>query len=33
LPYPQEREEEEKRLDREWYGMDEGQDEYHNAFR
>jgi len=23
---------EEKRLDREWYGMDEGQDEYHNAF-
>ena len=24
--------EEEKRLDREWYGMDEGQDEYHNAF-
>ena len=25
--------EEERRLDREWYGMDEGQDEYHNAFR
>jgi len=24
--------EEERRLDREWYGMDEGQDEYHNAF-
>jgi len=23
---------EEKRLDREWYGLDEGQDEYHNAF-
>jgi len=23
---------EEKRLDREWYGMDEGQDERHNAF-
>ena len=23
---------EEKRLDREWYGMDEGQDEYQNAF-
>ena len=23
--------EEEKRLDREWYGMNEGQDEYHNA--
>ena len=24
--------EEEKRLDRDWYNMDEGQDEYHNAF-
>ena len=24
--------EEQQRQDREWYGLDEGQDEYHNAF-